>query len=215
MAKRTPSVLSACMAAMHCSTSSSRLPSVISSSRRPAGTPWRCRALLMRSTKPGLRSSRGLTLIASTSQGESSCQRARQLQARSSIQSESSRISPVSSANGMNCAGGISPRLGWCQRISASAPITRPSDRASCGWNSRLSWSRSMAWRSSLCNCRRWSMAACISGAKKCSALRPDCLARYIAVSACLSTSAAPCSVKGCRAMPILAVTTSSCSPMM
>ena len=33
-------------------------------------------------------------------------------------------ISPHSSATGMNTGGGMSPRLGWFQRISASNPTS-------------------------------------------------------------------------------------------
>ena len=34
-------------------------------------------------------------------------------------------MSPISSASGMNSSGGIGPRAGWSQRISASAPTHR------------------------------------------------------------------------------------------
>ena len=43
------------------------------------------------------------------------------------------RISPVSSAIGMNMSGGTRPRRGCCQRISASTPTTRPVVMSICG----------------------------------------------------------------------------------
>jgi len=44
------------------------------------------------------------------------------LQALSSTQWPMACPRPVSSASGMNCAGVILPRVGWCQRRSASTP---------------------------------------------------------------------------------------------
>ena len=33
-------------------------------------------------------------------------------------------MSPVSSATAMNSSGKVMPRSGWCQRMSASKPVT-------------------------------------------------------------------------------------------
>ena len=45
-------------------------------------------------------------------------------QASSMTQAPSASIRPLRSAIGMNTAGLIMPRRGWCQRISASAAVT-------------------------------------------------------------------------------------------
>lgn len=41
---------------------------------------------------------------------------------------------PVSSASGMKLSGETMPRCGWHQRISASAPTSRPLARSNFGW---------------------------------------------------------------------------------
>ncbi len=46
----------------------------------------------------------------------------------------SGTIRPVRSAAGMNSAGETTPRVGWCQRTSASTPITRWSSSCMIGW---------------------------------------------------------------------------------
>ena len=46
----------------------------------------------------------------------------------------SGRSRTVFSTKGMKSSGVISPRCGWCHRISASAPDTRPSDSRTFGW---------------------------------------------------------------------------------
>jgi hypothetical protein len=54
--------------------------------------------------------------------------------ASSSTQLPIPRISPLSSATGRNASGESKPRLGCCQRISASAPLIRPLARSTIGW---------------------------------------------------------------------------------
>jgi hypothetical protein len=43
-------------------------------------------------------------------------------------------MSPVSSASGMNCEGGIQPSSGLFQRSRASTEVGEPSARLVCGW---------------------------------------------------------------------------------
>jgi hypothetical protein len=54
-------------------------------------------------------------------------------QAASSTHWPIGRISPDSSAKGINSAGDTTPRRGCCQRTSASTPVTRPPP-TTCGW---------------------------------------------------------------------------------
>ena len=49
-------------------------------------------------------------------------------------QSPMGTMSPVSSAIGMKSSGGIMPRSGWCQRISASKPVTYSVFISTKGW---------------------------------------------------------------------------------
>ena len=51
-----------------------------------------------------------------------------------STSSVSAPIRPDASASGMNRSGSIRPRVGWCQRASASNPTSRPSSRSIFGW---------------------------------------------------------------------------------
>ena len=41
---------------------------------------------------------------------------------------------PISSGSGMNVVGGIMPFSGWCQRISASKPLTSSLASSTTGW---------------------------------------------------------------------------------
>ena len=50
-----------------------------------------------------------------------------------SAHSPMATIRPVSSASGMKVDGAITPSFGWCQRSSASMPITRPVVRETRG----------------------------------------------------------------------------------
>ena len=61
-------------------------------------------------------------------------QRAAWRQAVSRTQRPSGTISPVSSASGMNAIGGTRPRVGCCQRTSASNPTTASVSRSTIGW---------------------------------------------------------------------------------
>ena len=55
-------------------------------------------------------------------------------QAASSTHWPKGSMSPVSSAIGMNAAGGTRPRVGWFQRTSASMPVGRPVMVSTRGW---------------------------------------------------------------------------------
>ena len=55
-------------------------------------------------------------------------------QAVSSTQAPMSTITPVSSARAMNSIGGMSPRVGCCQRSSASAAGISPVSKSMIGW---------------------------------------------------------------------------------
>ena len=58
----------------------------------------------------------------------------RSAHARRSTHSPTATISPVSSSTGMNSTGAITPRSGWFQRKSASAPHGFPLVRSIFGW---------------------------------------------------------------------------------
>jgi len=73
-------------------------------------------------------------------------------------------MKPVCSANGMKAIGGTSPRVGCCQRTSASAPHTAPLAMAILGCrNSRSSWFPT-ARRSSLSSDRFSALAVSTAG---------------------------------------------------
>ena len=55
-------------------------------------------------------------------------------QASRSTQRPIGTIRPISSASGMKVSGPSIPRSGWCQRSSASTPLTPPSERFTSGW---------------------------------------------------------------------------------
>jgi hypothetical protein len=70
-----------------------------------------------------------------------------------------STIRPNSSAIGMKSTGETNPRVGLCQRISASTPVATPSASLISGWYcSRNSPSRSARCRSP--RRFRWSSAS-------------------------------------------------------
>ena len=99
-------------------------------------------------------------------------------------------ISPLSSATSMNSAAPSSPRVGCCQRASASNPMTRPGR----GVDDRLvvhpqSGRRRCARRRSSWISSRRSTAMRSASSKISTRPRPRCLARYIATSASRSRS--------------------------
>ncbi len=109
---------------------------------------------------------------------------------RSIIQPVSTRMKPVCSANGMKRIGATMPRVGCCQRTSASAPSTPPVASETLGCRNRRSWSWSTAVRSSLSSdSDSWLAESRLGSYTR----TPDCraLAAYIA------TSARPSSVSG------------------
>ncbi len=81
-----------------------------------------------RLAKRGSSSCRDDTLIHSVERGTSSrrSRSARAMVAASMTASLSGKISPASSAIGMNIEGGTRPRPGWAQRASASAATGSP-----------------------------------------------------------------------------------------
>ena len=58
-------------------------------------------------------------------------------------------MSVVLSASAMNSAGSSRPRVGCCQRTSASTPTSSPESAATLGWKYATRSPRSSAWRSS------------------------------------------------------------------
>src|SRR4029077_10451561 len=74
-------------------------------------------------------------------------------------------------------SGATTPRLGWCQRTSASKPTIAPSILAS-GWKSRRRSSLTTADCRSCCNSCRSRNCAAMSASKNRIASRPSALAR-------------------------------------
>src|SRR5271165_3673657 len=108
--------------------------SVSSSFSFAAGAPARASASRTRSTKSACRNWLALTLMARRNSRvrESPAQSLSREQAASSTHWPIGRISPVSSARGMNSPGETRPRSGQRQRSSASAPTTPPAP-STCG----------------------------------------------------------------------------------
>src|SRR5471032_3154914 len=104
--------------------------------------------------------------------------------ARRSTQSPSGSISPDSSAIGMKRSGATMPSSGWCQRSSASAPMTARSDRRICGCRYSSNSCCSSASHSRCSSNSRSCVAAFIAPEKNWKLPRPWLLAAYIAVSA-------------------------------
>ena len=96
-------------------------------------------------------------------------------------------IKPVSSASGMNSAGEIMPRVGWFQRISASAPTTGRHCRPAAGSEAGIRPSAGLPQVRLERGARR--PAALHLGSKKRTLARPAAFASYIARSARLSSS--------------------------
>ena len=121
---------SASSASTVASMSSMSALSVISRQRSPGGSAQERSAATTWSAMERLRSCRAETFTDIISgrpdEGWSSHRRA-WAQASSSTHAPSRSTSPVSSASGMKPAGATSPRLGCCQRTSASNPTRSPS----------------------------------------------------------------------------------------
>ena len=134
------------------------------------------------------------------------------VQASRSTHSPSGTISPISSAIGMNSAGGTMPRFGMApaqQRLEAADPVGRRC-RPAAGSAARTRRWRS-AWRRSSSMCAaRLQPARSISGSKKRWTPPPSDLARYSAMSALRSSSSRSSPSPGDSAMPMLAPTTTS-----
>ena len=77
---------------------------------------------------------RGETLTDSTRSRPCACQRASCVAAVAKTWRSSSITMPVLSHSGMKASGSMSPRSGWRQRTSASAPTMRPLRRSTLGW---------------------------------------------------------------------------------
>src|SRR5207237_1390948 len=71
-----------------------------------------------------------------------------------------SMMRPVSSASGMNWFGSTTPRVGWCQRSSASAATTAPDALSTIGCHATASCSRARAWVRSACRSKRSASSA-------------------------------------------------------
>ncbi len=97
-------------------------------------------------------------------------------------------MKPVSSAMGMNCSGGSSPRVGWLQRTRASNPCSCRSERETMGWYWRKSSERPSAQRNPLVISRRSSMRDRMDDSYTSTRFLPFSLASYMAESASLSS---------------------------
>ena len=119
----------------------------------------------------------------------------------------------MSSASGMNSAGGMRPRPGWFQRTSASTATVSPVARSTIGWYWTIS-SRNFSARSSS-SLRSWrrTIESRISGVKTAKRRLPPSLASYIATSASRSSSSACVRALWLAAMPIERLTLSGFSP--
>ena len=166
--------------------------SVSSSFRRCAGAPLRSSVRSTWATKSLWRSCLPLTFTDKVRCAHSGlCAHCASCwQAVSSTHWPSGKISPVSSARPMKSRGDTSPRSGCCQRTSPSVPMMRPVP-STWGWWYRRSCCSCSAVRRSCSSARRCTTAACISGSKKRTVLRPASLAWYMARSACFIRSSA------------------------
>jgi len=112
---------------------------------------------------------------------------------------------PLTSATPMKRSGVSRPKVGCCQRISASSPTTLPLLIATCGWYSTTNCTLPVctALSSWMPNCASRTARSWRIGLKKLNRLPPSRLARYIAASAFFSNvlMSRPCS--GNSATPI------------
>ena len=163
-------------------------------------------------TKPVWRNCLALTFTASTKPLVVSCCSHLLIwaQAVSRTHCPMGRISPDSSARGINCAGEIKPCIGCIQRINTSAPIGRwvPSAwiPSTCSWKYNWNCCFSSALRSSRSRVAWVLMDSCIFGSKKCSVLRPAFLDWYMAMSACFISSSIDCELSLNSVAPMLGV---------
>src|ERR1700692_1777016 len=100
---------------------SSNTDSVISSSRRDAGSPDEAKALITVETRVPLENCKGdkFTETQIPSVHSIAC-----VQACRKAHSPSWTISPISSATGIHSEGGTEPRSGWCHRINDSKVVS-------------------------------------------------------------------------------------------
>ncbi len=121
--------------------------------------------------------------------------------AASNAHSPSGTIRLVCSAKARNSSGARSPRAGSSQRTRASSPTVRPSSRLTTGCQCRTKRFSSSAARSRRAASRDWetggSGAASVRGGGGVARSAAWPLATYIAASACLSISGAPCASSG------------------
>jgi len=114
---------------------SSAIVSVISSSSASAGSPHSPRISATRSASRGFSKARAVRL---TEMRRSAWNLRRQFAAvRQAVRSTQSLITseaPLTSATGRKAAGKSSPRSGWRQRTSASAPPISPEPDRTIGW---------------------------------------------------------------------------------
>ena len=94
----------------------------------------RRKAASIRSARSAWRSWYADRLIATRMRRPSSRQTPACQQASSISQLPIAPIRPKRSAIGMNTDGPTRPRCGWCQRISASAPVISPLGACTFGW---------------------------------------------------------------------------------
>src|SRR6202022_3000427 len=134
MASITPSSFNCASACSAHASSFMTTDSVISNSSIDASIPV---SLMMADTKCGKSLSTNCcpeTLTAMRDNGNpSSTQLLACLQALRSTHSPIPKINPVSSATGMNSAGGTTPNSSLVQRSKASIPATPPERTSNCG----------------------------------------------------------------------------------
>ena len=97
-------------------------------------TPLWSRAWVRVASKEPAMSWRRETLIAMVSWESAACHLVAWAHASSRTQAPMLTINEELSATGRNSAGARSPRVGCCQRSSASTPLTRLEVRSMMGW---------------------------------------------------------------------------------
>ena len=200
-----PRAASSRMRASEASRWSISKPSVNSRIRARAGVPCSASAACTREAKSGWRNWAGLTFTDRATGVPACASRLAARHASRSAQCPSLTISPDSSAMGMKMPGAIKLPSGCGQRISNSAPVTRPW-RSTCGCTCMDNRLASSARASARSRVRRRSTSACMAASKKAMPLRPSALARYMAISASRSRSCACCCAFGSRVTPMLAL---------
>ncbi len=191
--------------------------SVISSFRASGGSPVSDSTRATRPVRLGWdawRAERFTETYRPRAPGSSARQRARVAAACSSTHWPMRRMSPVSSAMGMNRAGGTAPSVGCRQRTSASKPSSAGPSTANTGWYSRYSCLRRRARERSPSRVIISMVWRCMDWLNTRNRPLPWALAWYMAMSASRSNASAVSYPWVRRTMPMLADVRTTLAPM-